>query len=88
MKASTLTLPDTEDKLDAFLQFNEREVLSCDCELRADAAEAMVLERYESFDAAGRETARLAADKADIAQLREVEKEAAKKRRKKRDQDA
>ena len=72
MKASTLTLPDTEGKLDAFLQFNEREVLSRDCELRADAAKTMVLQRYESFDDARCEAARLAAGAEDLSAERQL----------------
>jgi hypothetical protein len=63
----TLTMRDWEDKLDAFLQFNEREVLTHAGKLRADVAEKLALERYESFDAARREAARLAADAEDMA---------------------
>ena len=61
MTARTLTLRDWEDKLDAFLQFNEREVLTHAGKLRADVAEKLALERYERFDAARREAERLAA---------------------------
>ncbi|MBW6455703.1 MAG: virulence RhuM family protein [Trueperaceae bacterium] len=65
----TLTMRDWEDKLDAFLQFNEREVLTHAGQLRADVAEKLVLERYEGFDAARRESERVAADESDIAEL-------------------
>lgn len=84
----TLSMRDWEDKLDAFLQFNEREVLTHAGKLRADVAEKLALERYESFDAARREAARLAADEADIAELQDVEKAATKKRRNKGGEDA
>jgi len=84
----TLTMRDWEDKLDAFLQFNEREVLTHAGKLRADVAEKLALERYESFDASRHEVARLAADEADIAELQDFEKAAAKKRRKKGGEDA
>jgi hypothetical protein len=70
----TLTMRDWEDKLDAFLQFNEREVLTHAGKLRADVAEKLVLERYESFDAARREEARLAADTEDMAALEQTER--------------
>jgi hypothetical protein len=63
----TLTLRDWEDKLDAFLQFNEREVLTHAGKLRTDVAEKLALDRYESFDAARRDAARLAADAEDLA---------------------
>ena len=71
----TLTMRDWEDKLDAFLQFNEREVLTHAGKLRADVAEKLVLERYESFDAARREAARLAANAEDMAALEQAERQ-------------
>jgi hypothetical protein len=70
----TLTMLDWEDKLDAFLQFNEREVLTHAGKLRAGVAEKLALERYESFDAARREEARLAADADDLAALEQTER--------------
>lgn len=70
----TLTMRDWEDKLDAFLQFNEREVLTHAGKLRAEVAEKLALKRYESFDAARRETARLAADAEDMAALEQAER--------------
>lgn len=71
----TLTMRDWEDKLDAFLQFNEREVLTHAGKLRADVVEKLALERYESFDAARREATRLAADAEDIAALEQTERQ-------------
>jgi hypothetical protein len=71
----TLTMRDWEDKLDAFLQFNEREVLTHAGKLRADVAEKLALERYESFDAARREEARLAADADDMEALENAERQ-------------
>ncbi|MFW5452198.1 virulence RhuM family protein [Thioalkalivibrio sulfidiphilus] len=71
----TLTMHDWEDKLDAFLQFNEREVLTHAGKLRANVAEKLALERYESFDAARREAARLAADAEDLAALEQTERQ-------------
>jgi len=75
MTTGTLTLRDWEDKRDAFLQFNEREVLTHAGKLRADVAEKLALERYESFDAARREAARLAADAEDLAALERAERQ-------------
>lgn len=71
----TLTMRDWEDKLDAFLQFNEREVLTHAGKLRADVVEKLALERYESFDAGRREAARLAADAEDMAALEQTERQ-------------
>lgn len=73
-RRKTLTMRDWEDKLDAFLQFNEREVLNHAGKLRADVAEKLALERYESFDATRREAARLAADADDMAALEHTER--------------
>lgn len=81
MTARALTLRDWEDQLDAFLQFNEREVLTHAGKLRAEVAEKLALERYESFDAARREAARLAADAEDMAALEQTERELGGKRR-------
>ena len=69
------------DKLDAFLSFNERDVLTHAGRLRMDVAQKLAVERFEVFDANRRAAEALAADEADIAQLEEMEK-AAKQRKK------
>jgi hypothetical protein len=69
----TLTMGDWEEKLDAFLAFNDREVLTHAGKLRANVAERLVLERYESFDVARREAAKLAADAQDMTTLEQAE---------------
>lgn len=69
-----MTMQDWAQKLDAFLAFNERDVLTHAGKLRADVAAKLALERYETFDAARREAARLAADAEDVAALEQVEK--------------
>ncbi|MBK1700283.1 virulence RhuM family protein [Thiococcus pfennigii] len=74
-RRKTMTMRDWEGKLDAFLRFNEREVLTRAGKLRADVAEKLVLERYESFDAARREAARLAADAEDMEALENAERQ-------------
>lgn len=65
----TMTMHEWEEKLDAFLQFNEREVLMHAGKLRAEVVEKLALERYEMFDAARREAARVGADADDIREL-------------------
>ena len=67
-----LTMLDWEDKLDAFLQFNERDVLTHAGKLRADVAEKLALERFASFDAARREAARQVVDAEDMAALEQT----------------
>jgi hypothetical protein len=74
------------DKLDAFLSFNERDVLTHSGRLRMDVAQTLAAERFEVFDANRRAAEALAADEADIAQLEEMAKAA--KGRKKGGEDA
>lgn len=69
------------DKLDAFLSFNERDVLTHAGRMRMDVAQKLAVERFEVFDANRRAAEALAADDEDIAQLEEMEK-AAKWRKK------
>jgi len=76
-----MTMRDWEEKLDAFLQFNERDVLTHAGKLRADVAETLALERYEAFDTSRREMGRLAAERDDVAALEEVEREHGERRR-------
>ncbi|MBK7898552.1 MAG: virulence RhuM family protein [Azonexus sp.] len=73
-RRKTVTMQEWAEKLDAFLSFNERDVLTHAGKLRADVAERLALERYESFDAARREAARLAADAEDVAALEQMER--------------
>ncbi len=73
-RRKTMTMHEWADKLDAFLSFNERDVLTHAGKLRADVAERLALERYETFDTARREEARLAADQEDVAALEQVER--------------
>lgn len=76
-----VTMAEWADKLDAFLSFNERDVLTHAGRLRMDVAQKLAAERFEVFDASRRAAEALAADEADIAQLEEMEK-AAKERKK------
>lgn len=73
-RRNTMTMRDWEDKLDAFLQFNEREVLTHAGRLRADVAEKLALERYASFDAARREAEQMVADAEDMKALEQAER--------------
>lgn len=81
-----VTMAEWADKLDAFLSFNERDVLTHAGRLRMDVAQKLAAERFEMFDANRRATEALAADEDDIAQLEEMEKIA--KGRKKEGDDA
>lgn len=74
MNTCTLTMRNYEDKLAAFPQCNEREVLTRAGKMRFDVAERLALERYESFDVARRQAAWLAADAEDMAVLERTER--------------
>ncbi|MBD1549596.1 virulence RhuM family protein [Roseibium aggregatum] len=76
-----VTMAEWADKLDAFLSFNDRKVLTHAGQLRMDVAQKLAAERYEIFDANRAKAEALAADEADIAELEEIEK-AAKGRKK------
>ncbi|KXJ52341.1 MAG: hydroxyacid dehydrogenase [Thalassospira sp. Nap_22] len=76
-----VTMAEWSDKLDAFLSFNDRQVLTHAGQLRMDVAQKLAVERYEVFDANRAKAEALAADEADIAELEEIEK-AAKGRKK------
>ena len=69
-----MTMLDWESKLDAFLAFNERDVLTHAGQISAKIAEQLALERYTQFDTQRRQAERLAADMEDAEQLAEVER--------------
>jgi len=69
-----VTMAEWADKLDAFLSFNERDVLTHAGHLRMDVAQKLAAERFEHFDANRHAAEALAADEADIAQLEQMEK--------------
>lgn len=69
-----MTMREWEDKLDAFLQFNERDVLTHAGKISAQVAERLGLERYAEFDARRREAERLAADAEDVRVLEQIER--------------
>jgi hypothetical protein len=73
-RRKTMTMSEWEDKLDAFLSFNERDVLTHAGRIKATVAEALALERYEQFDANRREAERLEADREDLETLDRIEK--------------
>jgi hypothetical protein len=83
-RRKTMTMAEWEARLDAFLRFNEREVLTNAGKLRADVAEKLALEHYEQFDSARRDAERLAADKEDVEALERVERQLQSKGREKK----
>jgi len=60
--------------LDAFLSFNEHELLTNAGKVKAEVAKRIAEERYEKFDAKRRTEEALAADLEDLKELEEIEK--------------
>jgi hypothetical protein len=77
-----MTMQEWSERLDAFLTFNDRQVLTNAGSLQAAVAEKLALSRYEEFDAQRREAERLAADREDLAELERIEKAALSKKAK------
>ncbi|MEW6534909.1 MAG: virulence RhuM family protein [Candidatus Auribacterota bacterium] len=68
-KAMTMAMWD--DKLDAFLSFNERELLTHAGAIKATVAQKLAEERYEQFDSNRRKAE---AEKADTEDIKKIEK--------------
>lgn len=76
-RRKTMTMREWEDKLDAFLSFNERDILDHAGKVSKAVAERLARDRYEEFDGKRREAERAEADKGDIEELERVEKKIA-----------
>ncbi|WP_231942089.1 virulence RhuM family protein [Cupriavidus taiwanensis] len=75
LRRKTMTMQEWADKLDAFLAFNEREVLTHAGKVSAEVAERLALERYTEFETKRRDAERLAADAEDVAALERIEQQ-------------
>jgi len=71
-----VTMAEWGDKLDAFLSFNDRHVLTHAGHLQMTVAQQLAAERFQVFDANRRAAEALAADEADVAELEAMEKAA------------
>ena len=69
-----MTMQEWSERLDAFLSFNDRNVLTHAGHLQAAVAEKLALGRYEEFDNQRREAERLVADRDDLRVLEKIEK--------------
>ena len=68
----TVTMAEWDEKLDAFLSFNERDLLTHAGRIRMDVARKLATSRFEVFDARRRDEEALAADEADFEELERV----------------
>ena len=71
-----MTMQEWSERLDAFLSFNERDVLTHAGTMQAAVAEKLALGRYEEFDTQLREAEQVAADGEDLEELERFEKSA------------
>ena len=74
-RRKSMTMADWASRLDAFLSFNEREVLTHAGRLRAEDAEKLAQERYETFAAGRRQEAMGLADADDLQTLEALQKQ-------------
>ena len=70
----TVTMEQWSDKLDAFLEFNEQELLTHAGKVKAEVAKKIAKERYEEFDSNRKKSDALTADEEDLKELEEIEK--------------
>lgn len=73
-----MTMAEWEEKLDAFLSFNERDLLNHAGKVSSEIAEKLALERYQKFDQKRQEEAKKIADAQDMALLEELTTKAEK----------
>ena len=73
-RRKTMTMREWEEKLDSFLSFNERDLLTHAGRVRAEVAEKLAQERYALFDAQRKLAERQLADAEDIIEIEALEK--------------
>jgi len=78
-KRKTITMNQWAEKLDVFLEFNERDLLTHAGKLQMTVAKKLAAERYELFDTKRKKTEALAADEEDIKELEALEKKLIKR---------
>jgi hypothetical protein len=74
-RRKTMTMGDWEERLDVFLTFNERELLTHAGRVSAAVAEELAAQRYSEFDACRRESEREAADAEDQKAIEELRRQ-------------
>lgn len=79
----TVTMEQWSEKLDAFLKFNEQELLTHAGKIKAEVAKKIAEDRYEEFDQIRKRDEALAADEEDLKEIEEIQKRLLENRRKK-----
>ncbi len=78
-RRKTVTMAQWSEKLDAFLKFNEQELLTHAGKVKAEVAKKIAEGRYKEFDKKRKKEEALAADQEDMKQLEDIEKKLLKK---------
>lgn len=73
-RRQSITMADWAQRLDAFLAFNDRKLLTHAGTVQAKVAKSLAEERYAEFDSARRQRAALEADATDLDTLRAIER--------------
>ncbi len=73
-RRKTVSMAEWADKLDAFLTFNERDLLTHAGKVQMKLAQKLASTRYDDFDAKRKQAEAIAADEADIAELEAIAK--------------
>jgi len=76
----TVTMEQWSDKLDAFLRFNEQELLTHAGKVNVEVAKKIAEDRYEAFDKNRKIANARADDEEDLRELEQLEKKLLKKR--------
>jgi hypothetical protein len=76
----TVTMEQWSDKLDAFLKFNEQELLTHAGKVKAEVAKKIVENRYETFNQKRKIVEARAADEEDLRELEQLETKFIEKR--------
>lgn len=80
-RRKAMYMRDWEDKLDAFLEFNDRNVLDHAGKLRADVAKKLASERYEKFDRERKKREAQQADDESVEELKQIEESIRRKKK-------
>jgi hypothetical protein len=83
-RRKTMTMAEWADKLDAFLSFNEREILTHAGTVSAKVVEALAQQRYDEFEGKRREAERLEAEREDLATIEQLEQNVRPEKKSKR----
>ena len=77
-KRKVMYMKDWEDRLDAFLEFNERDILDHAGSLKASVAKKLAGERYDDFNEKRKQLEARKADEETLDELKQIEEKAKK----------